>query len=238
MKKLFDEHKVPEAVAYVENVIEHCGDKFGINLDIQIVKFLRAASVRIEGMILNEAIIVIPKQGLAGLLASVRSRLLDFLLELREKYPELDGNEEATGRLSESEIDSVVACEVFKDCTFIERNEMRDNYSAGQAGNMGPSAKIENMNFIQILRETIGETSLTDLANELETLRKVMLSDAKSQEQDVAVSAVAQAEEAAKKGDAKGVLGFLGQAGKWAFDVANKIGTTVAAKVIEKSMGL
>jgi hypothetical protein len=178
------------------------------------------------------------KQQMVSLLTSVRSRLLEFLLELRDKYPDLDKDDSVAASIAEAEIDSVMGARVYKNCTVIEGKEMRDVYQAGQAGAMGPGAKADNMNFVQVLREAIGGSSLADLANELESLRSAMLVDAKSAEQDAAVSAVADAEAAAKKGDSKGVLSFLKSAGQWGLDVATKIGTTVAGAAIQKSMGL
>jgi hypothetical protein len=103
---------------------------------------------------------------------------------------------------------------------------------------MGPGTKAENINFIQVLRDAIGEHSLADLANDLERLRTAMLSESKNEEQDAAVTAVAGAEDAAKKGDAKGVLASLKTTGKWGIDLATKIGAAIAAKAIEKSMGM
>lgn len=101
---------------------------------------------------------------------------------------------------------------------------------------MGPGAKAEN--FVQILRDAIGNNSLADLANDLERLRTAMLTESKTVDQDQAVAAIAEAEAAAKKGDAKGVFAFLKSAGSWALDVATKIGTAVAASAIAKSMSL
>lgn len=94
------------------------------------------------------------------------------------------------------------------------------------------------MSFVQILREGIGDNSLADLASDLDKLRNVLLCESKSTDQDAAVAALAEAEAAARKGDAKIVLGSLKAAGKLALDTATKIGTAVAAKAIATSMGL
>jgi hypothetical protein len=50
------------------------------------------------------------------------------------------------------------------------------------------------------------------------------------------VSSVGAAEAAAKNKDGPSALKHLKEAGSWALDVATKIGTTVAAKVIENSL--
>jgi hypothetical protein len=72
------------------------------------------------------------------------------------------------------------------------------------------------------------------LAEELKMLRVEMKLHSNTLEADIAVGSVAKAELAAKNGDKSGVLIHLKEAGKWAFDVATKIGVSVAAKAIEQ----
>ncbi len=228
---------IHNGIAFIEDILGRDGP-IGRSLDLYHISYLRKHGERIDGYVLNHVQKLISMHSLTALLASVRSRLLDFLLELRDKYPELDVNDDAAYRISEGEINSVMGAKVYKNCTVFEATEMRDIYQAGQAGAMGPRAQAENINFVQILRSAIGDSNLADLANDLERLRTAMLSESKNADQDEAVADVAEAEAAAKMGDAKGVFAFLKRAGKWAMDVATKIGTTVAAKAIEKSMGL
>ena len=237
MQEFFETEPMRPGVAYIEDLVSRDGP-IGKDLDLRVVYFLRQHGPQIEDMILNSVNKSVAKSELLALLASIRSRLLDFLLELRDKYPELDKDDEAAARITEAEVDLAMARRVYNNCTVVEGGDMRDSYQAGQAGAMGPNAKAENMNFVQILRDAIGENSLADLAADLEKLRAAMLAESKTADQDEAVAAVAQAEDAAKKGDAKGVFGFLKKAGKWAIDIATKVGTTVAGKALEKSMGL
>jgi hypothetical protein len=49
---------------------------------------------------------------------------------------------------------------------------------------------------------------------------------------------IGKAEQAAKVGDGERALGHLRSVGKWAIDVATKIGTTLAVEVIKESMGV
>lgn len=224
-----------DGVAYIEDLLAREGEA-GRVLDYTTLEYLRIHAEHIDGMILNRVVMHISKHGLAGLLSGIRSRLLDFLLDLRDKYPEVDRNDDEAARISEADIDMAMGARVYKNCTVLEGNQMRDNYQAGQAGAMGPNSKAENINFIQILRDSIGDNSLADLANELDKLRTAMLVDAKTVEHDTAVAAIAEAEAAAKKGDAKGVLGWLKEGGKWSLDVATKLGVAVATKAIEKAM--
>jgi|GEM_PF-6057513 len=229
-------HKECNGISFVEDLL--CGSgSIGRYLDGAAVNYLRHHGPWVENMILNRVYKTTSHHEYRQLLQSVRSGLLDFLLELRGKHPELDKDDAAVARISETEIDSVLSRKLYQNCTVFEgATEMRDSYQAGQAGAMGPGAKAENINFIQILRDSIGEKSLADLAKELEQLRLSMLAESKNAKQDEAVAAVAEAEDAAKKGDAKGVLFCLKRAGKWAFDIATKIGTAVASKAIEKTM--
>ncbi len=228
---------IPNSVAYIEDMLKSDGE-VSRSLDIRSINYLRAKGEQIEDMILNHVFKAIPKSSLNALLTSVRSRLLELLLELRDKYPELNQNDDAAARISESDIDAVMGRKVYRNCTVIEGAEMGDFYHASQAGAVGPGAKADNMNFIQVLREAIGENSLADLAADLERLRSAMLVDSTGADQDQAVAAVAGAEAAAKKGDAEGVLDYLKAAGRWALNVAIKIGTGIAQKAIERSMGV
>ncbi len=237
IRQFLDYEPMTQGVAFIEDLIRKDG-QIGIDLDINVINYLRLNGEIIPDFILNHAVKLISRHSIAALLTSVRSRMLEFLLELRDKYPDLDNDDDVAGKISEVDIDSVMARRVYNNCTLIEGGEMRDVYQAGQAGAMGPNAKAENINFVQVLREAIGDHSLADLVNDLERLRTAMLSESKNAAQDDAVAAVAEAEAAAKKGDAASVFALLKRAGTWTLDVATKIGTAVAAKAIEKSMGL
>ncbi|MCA9904598.1 MAG: hypothetical protein KC547_12155 [Anaerolineae bacterium] len=76
------------------------------------------------------------------------------------------------------------------------------------------------------------------LAEELAQLRAAMKQQGQTVEHDEAIVAVGKAEQAARENDKAGVLQYLRSAGKWAFDVATKIGVNVAAEVIKKAAGI
>jgi hypothetical protein len=231
--------RIATGVSYIEDVLNSQQGVIGKNVSGDVLNFLRRYGTGVDGMILNRALKTVARHSLVEVLSGVRSRLLDFLLELRDKYPELDTDDDATSGLSAGEVDAALERRVFHNCNVFEgAAAMRDVYQAGQAGAMGPGARAENINFVQILRDTIGDHSLADLANELERTRTAMLAESKSADQDNAVSAMADAEAAAKKGDAQGVFACLKRAGQWGLNVATTIGTAVAAKAIEKSLGM
>ncbi|MFC1890293.1 hypothetical protein ACFL4G_11115 [Thermodesulfobacteriota bacterium] len=121
---------------------------------------------------------------------------------------------------------------------FVEELVMGDKYQAGQAGAMGPGAQASHMTFNQIWAATKDQIDLSSLAAELSQLREAMKADASEPEEDIAVGAIAQAENAANAGNGPTALEHLKNAGKWALDCATKIGTTVAAAAIKAAMGL
>jgi hypothetical protein len=112
-----------------------------------------------------------------------------------------------------------------------------DIYSAGQAGAMGPNARAEHMTFQQIWNQQGGGIDLPALAKDLATLRDAMQKEATAPEHFVAVGQVAAAEMAAAKADGPTALSHLKDAGRWAFDVATKIGVGVATVALKSALG-
>lgn len=100
---------------------------------------------------------------------------------------------------------------------------------------MGPHA--HDMNFIQLV-QLASEIDLARLADELSQLRAKMKSEPDTPERDPSIGEVAAAEVAAKDGKGPQALEHLKKAGKRALEVAEKIGTTVAASALKSSLGL
>lgn len=129
--------------------------------------------------------------------------------------------------------------QVFVQQFFSKEIFMGDQYNVtGQVGAIGPNAKTENNTFNQVLQQAASNIDLSVLATELASLRNSLRQQATEIEHDQAVACIGAAESAAKKQDGAEALGHLKSAGKWAFDVATKIGTTVAAKAIQTAMDL
>ena len=57
-----------------------------------------------------------------------------------------------------------------------------------------------------------------------------------TREQDKAIGAVADAEEAAIKGNGPAALRYLKSAGTWALGIAEKIGVNVATEALKRAM--
>lgn len=113
-----------------------------------------------------------------------------------------------------------------------------DTYNVGQAGAVGPGASAQQFSMQQVWQQNAERFNLADLAHELDALRSAMRSQASDAEHDIAIGAVAAAGTAAAKGDGPTALAKLKEAGKWAFDVATKIGVSVAAAALMTALGI
>jgi hypothetical protein len=116
---------------------------------------------------------------------------------------------------------------------------MRDRYTTGQAGAVGPNASAQNMTFNQIWSQVESAIDLPVLAQQLGAVRLEMKKAANDEpEQDLSVAEVAQAEICAKSGDGPGAIEHLRKAGAWALQIATSIGTSVAVSAIKSAIGL
>lgn len=122
---------------------------------------------------------------------------------------------------------------------YSERVEMGDQYNIqGQTGAVGPGAHAHDLNFNQLWNQYSSEIDVAKLADELYQVRQAMKKESETLEHDTAVGEIAAAETAAKDNDGPKALEHLKKAGKWAFSVAENIGTTIAAEVLKKAIGL
>jgi hypothetical protein len=107
------------------------------------------------------------------------------------------------------------------------------NINYGQAAAVGREADIHDNVFQQIQ----GGVDLPKLAEELGRLREAMKRSATgTREQDKAIGAVADAEDAATRGDGSAVLRCLRNAGTWTLKVAEEFGAAVAVEALKKAM--
>ena len=78
---------------------------------------------------------------------------------------------------------------------------------------------------------------LPELAKQLGQLRSAMKSNSTGErEQDKAISAVADAEEAAANGDSLQALRYLKSTGTWTLGVAEKIGVALVVEALKRVM--
>lgn len=236
-KRELEVSAMKESVAALESMLGPKDGLLGIVWPPAFLELMRQYGGRIQGMILNQVTWHVTDEMIVGVLSSIRFKLLDLLLELRESYPELETNDDAVGQSAANAIDAMTERFIYQNCTIMGGPVMGDQYSAGQAGAMGPGAKAKNMTFEQVWVQNRDAIDLTELADELGKLRSAMKKEETTAEQDASIGDVAKAEEAAKKGLGSTCLEYLGKAGKWSWEIANKIGVSVAAKAIEKAMG-
>ena len=112
-----------------------------------------------------------------------------------------------------------------------------DNYSLSNVNEVlgvGPGAAGIKIT----LSDTIAQIDLEQLIIQLKTLRSQLRAEASTIDEDAALASVGAAEKAAASGDRQSMATHLKAAGAWAFKVATKIGTSVAAKAIETAMHL
>ncbi|MBT7783491.1 MAG: hypothetical protein HN741_11290 [Anaerolineae bacterium] len=76
------------------------------------------------------------------------------------------------------------------------------------------------------------------LEKELSSLHLEMKKRAKTDDQDIALAEIAKAKKAAKEKNIEKIIEALKSAGKWALDVATKIGTTLVAEALKIAFGL
>ena len=109
-------------------------------------------------------------------------------------------------------------------------------YNTGQAGAVGPYSSVgRNKNQQNWDKEASGIDFLT-LVDELQKLQLALREKVTEPEYCKALASVTCAAEAADKKDRATVMQHLKAAGKWTLDIATKIGTTVAARVIAEAM--
>lgn len=181
---------------------------------------------------------------LQGILDSVRTVVLEWALKLEEDGILGDGmsfssDEKQLASSNTYHIETFIGqmsnSQIHTDSRLGEVT-MGDIYNVGQGGAIGPNAHAHDITFNQIWNQLQGSIELPKLGEELARLRQAMKKEAVEPEQDIAISEIAKAEQAAKSGNGPKVLEHLKSAGKWALDVATKIGTSLTVEVIKKSL--
>jgi hypothetical protein len=121
-----------------------------------------------------------------------------------------------------------------KDFNLHKEVRRMKNKFEGPVGVVAENAR----DFVQHQHPGQSGTELKALAEELAKLRIAARQQSTEADHDAAVGAIAEAESAAKKGDEKSMIQYLAKAGSWALDVATKIGVSIAAEAIKKSLGM
>jgi hypothetical protein len=110
-----------------------------------------------------------------------------------------------------------------------ERYSFKDFNATNMA--VGPKAKI-----VKAGAQFAGD--LPSLAAELESLKQALIREASSAADYQAVAEIQAAKEAANEGDEATLGRHLAKAGRWAFDIAVRIGTEIAAAALNRALGI
>ncbi len=116
---------------------------------------------------------------------------------------------------------------------------MGDKYDVrGQAGAVGRGAHAHDITFEQTWARIENQVPLDRLEEELELLRAELRARAERPDQVIDAARVAEAEIAAREKDGPRALSRLKDAGRWALDVAQEIGASVAVAALKAALGL
>lgn len=120
----------------------------------------------------------------------------------------------------------------------INMAETRYNVSNSQVGAIGPNAIVHDLQFQQRVEQLCQSIDLKVLSEQLDQLRSELAKSATERDHYAAVVAISDAAADARAGKGTDALSKLAQAGMWAFDVATKIGVSVAAEAIKVALGM
>lgn len=109
--------------------------------------------------------------------------------------------------------------------------KVKNEYNFQTANVVGTNAHVHDNEFALFVN-TLDQTRLDRLAQELSELRVELLKTASTPEEFSAIGAISDAELAAREHDAQRVWHHLARAGRWALETANQIGISVAVETI------
>jgi hypothetical protein len=174
----------------------------------------------------------------SGVPLHVQEKVLKVFREtahaLMQKISGTIANEKIYNRVKE-----FLASAQSSNITYIqEHNVNKYEIKGGQQGAVGDSAHADHFVQQQIVETPIEIPDIVALSGELSKLRIEAQKRARSSKEIRATAELAEAEEAAQKGDKKLVIEKLKNAGEWVLGVAKEIGTSVAAKLLAQTLGL
>ena len=121
---------------------------------------------------------------------------------------------------------------------YVDSRIMGDkNINNGQAVVVGRNAHVHDINFNQVWEQNKSNIDLEKLSEELATLRKVLIQDAKQPEQFTELANISTAESEAKEGNGAKALEAMSKIGQWGLGVAEEIGVSLVTKYINTTMG-
>jgi len=111
-------------------------------------------------------------------------------------------------------------------------------FNNSQIGAAGDQASSNNATFNQQTNSLPENTDYAVLATELKKLTDFLSAEAKTEEQQAAVTSITQAQLAAEQKDGNSLLHYVKEGGKWVFDTAVKIGVPVLSAIVKEQIGM
>lgn len=128
--------------------------------------------------------------------------------------------------------------QIIKNYEHQEISVSGDNYEVGQAGAVGPAAHAHDNTFVQHNLTLPSDIDLPALVLQLERVRKAMHEEVDTPEQYLEIAEIGLAEKAAQANDGSKVMAHLAKAGKWALEIATKIGSDLVVALLTQAGGV
>lgn len=239
IRDLVAQHPMSDNVAAIEQLLASNTEVYNNPQPGYVVEAFRQFGEQISGQVLNHVNSMFTKPVVTGILHTIRTRFLEFLIQLSYAFPDLETDDAALVKVPVLDVTRATQNVILQGCTIIHKGttNMGDTYNAGQAGAMGPGAHAHDISFQQLWNSTSGELDLSNLASELRTLSPRLSDAATAPEHQIAIGHVEAAAEAADAGDGPKALEYLKSAGKWTFDTAAKVGIGVAIAAAKTYLG-
>lgn len=228
-----------DGIAALEQLVLTSSDTFNSAQPWVVVEIFRQFGPQFEGYTLNFVNAWYTKPAVVNLINTVRTRLLEFLLEIVDRYPDLKKDDAAAETIPASDVNQLAKEKIFHQF-FLSTGAMQvgDIYSAGQAGAMGPGSHAHDMSFQQLWAASSSQIDLSSLASELRLRLPQLRSMATKPEHNIAIGYVEAAASSAQAGDGAKSFEYLKSAGVWVWETLTAIGTGVAIEAVKANLGL
>jgi hypothetical protein len=239
IRDLIAQHRMSDNVAAIEQLAASDTEVYNNPQPFYVVEAFREYGEQISNQSLNHVNAVFFKPVIVGILHTVRSRFLEFLIQLSEEFPDLEKDDSALAKVPAPEVTRATQNMILNGCTIIHdgNKSMGDIYNAGQAGAMGPGAHAHDITFQQLWNSASKDLDLSQLASELRALSPRLTEAATAPEHKIAIGNVEAAADAADAGDGPKALQYLKTAGQWTFDTATKIGIGLSIAAAKSYLG-
>jgi hypothetical protein len=233
--------RLAQNIASLEQLLAADTEVYNFPQPGAVVQAFRIYGDQISMQVLNHVNGVITKPAIVGILHTIRTRLLEFLIKLADQHQELETDDSATSRIPVHDVEKATKTIILHNSslTFFQQggSSMGDTYNAGQVGAMGPQAHAHDITFQQLWTSSCQQIDLEALAKELRRLILELKEVATEPEHQISIGNVEAAAQTAEKSQGPKTLQHLRNAGKWVLGVAEKVGVGLAVSVLKTAVG-